>query len=115
MKTQTILITLSVIANAPTDENAVTPFLNKICDEIGVNMAVVAKNEAAISLTNYYVFHYLDDPDVNARPCKSCRDWTTDIERANPIISLKEGMHTNRKFLCEVCRIEQYPSNLSGR
>jgi hypothetical protein len=99
---QEVLITLSVLVDAP-EESEATEVLDRLSDPLLQALEQVAAANPGIRPTHCVAFDYLDDPETNARRCEECGDWTTEAGLPGAINALPEGIQQGDEYLCYQC------------
>lgn len=99
-----ILVTASVLVDAPVDIASAEALLNQVSDQIGKALDCALEQSPVAKNIDTYSFHWLADPKTNAEPCAGCGRWTTDRQSQSPICGLPEGIKRNGQLFCDECR-----------
>lgn len=101
--TQSVLITFSVIVDAPVQFEARERVLDRVSEQLAQATRGLGSKDPSIHATEGFSYHYLGDEEENARRCDQCGAWTTDTTRPGVIDSLKQGKPVAGGFLCDEC------------
>lgn len=104
-KTQTVLVTVSVVVDAPADEDQCYERLMAVSQRLWQAAEGVCTAEPDCTSLGVSSYHYLENGSENARRCDRCRRWSTDVELPDQLDPLRAGSVIGDRFLCESCRV----------
>lgn len=100
---QEVLVAVSVVLNVPTEFEALQEALERISAPLLQALEEVAAAHPGVQPTTCVSYHYLNDPETNARRCEECGRWTTDPNLPEAISALPDGGQKAHEYLCYEC------------
>jgi hypothetical protein len=102
-KSTPILITASVIVDAPIDLDAAHELTERISERLDAAVDAAFKDASDVHNISTFSFRWLEDDYTNAAICPRCGRWTTDREKPNRLCGLGEGIEVDGCLVCDEC------------
>lgn len=103
-KATPILITASVIVDAPLDVGAAEELTQRITEEMDSALTAAFEDTPSVHNISTFSFHWLEEEGTNAAICSKCGRWTTNREKPDPLDGLGEGVEVGGQLICDECR-----------
>ena len=103
--TQSVPVTVSVIVDAPTDDDERSVRLQAVADRLHQAAEHICAADPGCTVVGGSSYHYLDDGTENARRCERCGCWATDVDLPDRLDVVQCGSVIGDRFLCEQCRV----------
>jgi hypothetical protein len=100
-----VLVTIAVIVEAPTDNEARFWRIQAVADKLRQAAEQVCAADPGCTPTGVSSVHYLGDESENAIRCTRCTRWATDVDQSDWIDGIDCGSFIDGRFLCEQCRV----------
>lgn len=101
-----VLITTSLMVEMPhpIELEELEEHVVSLSNELVQYLKEFADQRKEVTATEVTTFRHLDDQWENAERCSECDRWATDVNKANPIDGIGEGVEIGGRLICNECR-----------